>query len=154
MAGRKPKPTNLKLLQGNPGKRKLNKNEPKPTAKTIPRPPAHLDVVARSEWRRVAPKLFAIGLLTPVDRSALAAYCVAYSKWVEAERAIRDRGMVTVTPNGYPCISAWAVVSNKAMRQMREFMAEFGMTPSSRSRVQVDTDDAESDPFENFLAGA
>lgn len=30
MAGRKPKPTAVKKLEGNPGKRKLNKNEPVP----------------------------------------------------------------------------------------------------------------------------
>ena len=35
MAGRKPKPTAMKNLEGNPGKRKLNKDEPVP-AKGMP----------------------------------------------------------------------------------------------------------------------
>ena len=49
--GRKPQPTALKVLKGNPGRRPLNEDEPKPEV-LLPRPPAHLSPVARREWRR------------------------------------------------------------------------------------------------------
>ena len=68
--GPAPKPTALKRLQGNPGKRALNDSEPRPTA-TMPRCPTHLQGEARAEWRRVARGLHDAGLLTQIDRAAL-----------------------------------------------------------------------------------
>ena len=58
--GPPPTPTNLKLLRGNPGKRKLNTNEPDPEP-AIPPCPSHLDKVAKKEWRRVSKELLALG---------------------------------------------------------------------------------------------
>ncbi len=48
---RKPTPTRLKLLGGNPGKRPLNLDEPQPEP-TLPEPPAHLSDEAKAEWGR------------------------------------------------------------------------------------------------------
>lgn len=87
MAGRKPKPTHLKLLEGNPGKRALNKNEPKPKVK-VPSCPRHLVGEARKEWRRISKELLTLNLLTEIDRAALAAYCQAWARWVYAEEKI------------------------------------------------------------------
>ena len=81
MRGRKPKPTTLKILEGNPGKRSLNEHEPQVQAE-IPECPEFLDDEARAEWFRMAKVLQDMGLLTQADRAALAAYCVAYSCWV------------------------------------------------------------------------
>ena len=72
MRGRKPKPTRLKLLEGNPGKRRINGQEPQPPW-TLPSCPAHLSPSAKAEWKRLAKTLNAVGLLTQVDRAALAA---------------------------------------------------------------------------------
>lgn len=88
MRGRKPKPTNLKLLHGNPGKRQPNPNEPKPTQE-VPRCPSVLDPIARKEWRRFAKVLDRLGLLTEVDGSAFAAYCDQYSLLVQINRDLR-----------------------------------------------------------------
>ena len=61
--GPPPTPTNLKLLRGNPGKRKLNANEPDP-APAIPPCPSHLDKVAKKEWRRISKELLALGIIS------------------------------------------------------------------------------------------
>ena len=53
MAGRKPKPTALKKLEGNPGKRKLNTKEPIP-AKGMLNCPEWLLPEAKKEWERLA----------------------------------------------------------------------------------------------------
>ena len=82
--GRKPKPTHLRLLTGNPSGRKLNKNEPK-YSKIEVEPPEHLDNAAKAEWGRVYGEMAAQGMITVVDRAALSAYCVSYSRWVKAE---------------------------------------------------------------------
>ena len=83
MKGRKPKPTIVRQLEGNPGKRAINDREPVPPD-GIPDCPEHLDDEARAEWFRTSKVLKEMGLLSKADRSALAAYCVAYSRWVEA----------------------------------------------------------------------
>ena len=86
MRGRRPKPTRLKMLTGNPGKRPLNDDEPRPEA-SIPECPPELGPVAREEWDRLVGELAALRLLTNLDRAALAAYCGAYALWAEATEA-------------------------------------------------------------------
>lgn len=134
MRGRKPTPTPLRILRGNPGKRALNRNEPTP-APTIPEAPAHLTPAALEEWDRIAPVLLEQGLLTDLDRAGLAAYCVAYARWIEAEESVRKLGVLVKSPNGFPVHSPYLAIANRAMEQMQRLLAEFGMSPSSRSRV-------------------
>ena len=66
--GPKPKPTALKIAQGNPGHRPLPKNEPRPRV-AAPSMPDFLDAGGRAEWRRVVPILLEMGLLTKMDRA-------------------------------------------------------------------------------------
>lgn len=132
-----PKPTNLKILQGNPGKRKVNRNEPQPDS-TMPDAPDHLDEVGKAEWDRVSVELHRIGLLTGVDRTSLAAYCQNYSRWVKAEQMLQKNGFITKAESGYEMPSPWVAIGNKALDQMRKFLVEFGMTPASRTKVKVE----------------
>jgi P27 family predicted phage terminase small subunit len=133
-SGRKPLPTSLKLLRGNPGKRPLNHNEPKPTTR-LPRAPDHLSVEAKKEWRRAGRFLLTLGLISDLDLAAFAAYCTAYGRWVEAEDALKTYGVMIKSPNGFPVQSPYLGVANKAMEQMRSLLSEFGMSPASRTRV-------------------
>lgn len=148
MVGRKPKPTNLKILNGNPGKRALNKNEPKPDA-VIPDPPGHLNDIAIEEWHRMSKALFSAGLLSAIDASALAAYCQTYARWAEAEEGIKESGLMIKTTNGNVVQSPLVGIANKALTLMHKFLTEFGMTPSSRSRVSV-TAKPKANSFEEF----
>jgi len=141
--GRKPTPTKLRILRGNPGKRALNRNEPTPAAE-IPEPPAHLNATALEEWDRIAPVLLEQGLLTALDRAGLAAYCVAYARWIDAEENVRKLGVLVKSPNGFPVHSPYLAVANRAMEQMQRLLAEFGMSPSSRSRVTASDKPARS----------
>lgn len=140
--GRKPKPTELKKLLGNPGKRPLNKHEPQPKP-TKPRPPRHLDATAKTEWKRMAPELHRMGLLTAIDRAAFAAYCAAYSRWAQAETALAksfrkgEMPYVVTTEKGNIVQHPLVGVANKAAELMYRFLTEFGLSPSSRSRVSV-----------------
>src|SRR5690554_3889293 len=85
--GRKPKPTALKIIAGNPGKRPLPQNEAV-VALAEPTPPPFLCDDAKVEWGRVCSQLYAAGLMTEIDRAALAAYAAAYGRWAQAERAL------------------------------------------------------------------
>ncbi len=135
--GRRPKPTALKLLAGNPGHRPINDAEPDAPA-ARPDAPDYLDEVASTEWDRVCGILAQMGLLSSADRSALAAYCVCYSRWVDAEKKVKQSGTIVKSPDkGVPIYSPYLNVANRAMEQMVKLSVEFGLTPSSRSRIRL-----------------
>lgn len=137
MRGRKPKPTFLKRLTGNPGRRPLNENEPQPK-RTLPPCPDFLDEAARREWRRLTEYLYDVGILSELDGPALATYCQAFSRWQYAEEQLAKFGPVILSPDKkFPVQSPYLAIANKAMEQMLKVLIEFGMTPSSRSRVTV-----------------
>lgn len=141
--GRKPKPTALKLVLGNPGKRALPKKEAK-IALSEPTPPPFLSDDAKVEWGRVCSTLFKVGLMTEVDRAALAAYCQSYGRWAQAERQLGElakkgevNGLLMKTTNGNVIQHALVGIANKAGADVVRYAAEFGMTPSARARVQA-----------------
>lgn len=151
MRGRKPKPTVLKILEGNPGKRPINEREPTAPA-GMPDCPAYLDDVARDEWQRTGEVLSQMGLLSLADRTALAAYCTAYSRWVQAEAAVKKYGSIVKSPDkGFPMKSPYLTIADQAMESMRKFMVEFGLTPSSRSRIKVPNAGQAGDEFDSFM---
>jgi P27 family predicted phage terminase small subunit len=121
---------------GNPGKRTLNKSEPKPGG--LPRCPAHLSKEAKQEWRRVVKILGPLKLATAADRAALAIYCAAWARWIAAD-AIASLREVISTKSGNAIQNPFRSVANRAEEIMLKAAAEFGMTPSSRSRLTVAT---------------
>lgn len=153
--GRKALPTAIKELRGGSKTyhRKGNDQEPKvPGYKIAPRPPKHLDDVAKTEWRRIAPMLCDAGVMTKVDRSGLEAYCVAYATWVHATEQIQKHGMLIKSPNGYPTQSPYLSIADRAAKEYRAWLVEFGMTPSSRSKVKAAGEKEEKDPLAEFMA--
>ena len=132
------------MIEGNPGRRALNPREAKPELE-LPSPPPFLNADAKEEWVRVSAELYGLGLLTGIDRGPLAAYCQAYGRWTQAERAILEMqkngklgaGLMIMTSNGNAIQNPLVGTANKAMRDMIHCAAEFGMTPSARSRVDA-----------------
>src|SRR5688572_10690474 len=149
MRGRKPLPSNVVRLRGNPGKRRLNGAEPTP-APGVPTCPSCLGHEAGKEWKRLAKELGDLGLLTRIDRRMLAAYCQAHALWVEAVSSIERYGTMVKSPNGYPMQSPYVAVANKQVEIMVRIASEFGMTPSSRTRIRVG-EPTPVDAFETFL---
>lgn len=146
MRGRKPTPTHLRLLQGNPANRPVNANEPRPPRPPdIPPAPSILTPEAREEWNRVAEEVYNLGLLTVVDVQVLAAYCQAYGRWARAERKLakvaelddRTEGLIIKSANGNFIPNPLIWIATSAARDMVRYAAEFGFTPSSRTRIAV-----------------
>lgn len=142
-------PTKMKLLTGNRGKRPLNDQEPEPESR-IPKKPVVLQGNAATEWYRITKQLDKIGLISEIDRSALAAYCQVYARWCEAEKELRKSGMIITSPNGYPILNPYLSIVNKCLEQMKSYMAEFGMTPASRSRVKVGDKKEKKNSFDDL----
>lgn len=136
MAGRKPKPTAVKKLEGNPGKRKLNTREPMPD-KGIPDCPKWLLPEAKEEWNRLCEKLNQMGVLTDIDRSAFAAYCQSYARWKEAQEHINSEGATYETEKGMQRPNPYVAICNTEQRLMMSAASEFGLTPFARSRIMA-----------------
>jgi len=151
MPGRKKIPTKIHILKGTDRADRRNKNEPTPDSK-IPSAPDILKGEALLEWGRITVELDRLGLLTELDRTELAMYCQAYGRWLKFERLIAEKGELYKTTNGNIQTSPAMWVANKAMEQCHKFLTEFGMTPSSRSKVSSggNGQQKESDPWGGF----
>ena len=135
MRGRPAKPTALKVVQGNPGKRPLNKNEPKPRV-VCPPAPTFMDATAKKEWRRIAKVLAAAKVLTEADLTGLQMYCVEYSRWREAVEALNGpEDIIATTPNGHHMPSIYRQIERGAFENLCKIMVQFGLTPAARTRV-------------------
>jgi phage terminase small subunit len=96
--GRRPTPAATTALVGRSHKKK------DPTCKEPEVPagailcPMELSEEGKKEWDRITPTLEATGVLTKIDTTALAAYCECWSRWVEAEKMLREYGPVMKAP--------------------------------------------------------
>lgn len=103
----------------------------------IPKPPDILTGQALAEWKRITVELEKLGILTNLDLAALAAYCQAWARWLDAESKLAKTGPVVKAPSGYPMLNPWLSIANKAIQQVQRLAGEFGLTPSARTRIDV-----------------
>ena len=152
--GPPPMPTKLKLMRGNPGKRAINKREPKPKRET-PRCPIWLTPEAKKFWKQIVPELRRLGVLTVIDGAALAGLCQCYARWRAAEEFIATNGECYPLRDGhgklrymqqFPQVS----IARNLLHQLRGLYQEFGLTPASRTRLQVEVRDSQFDACEAF----
>lgn len=149
--GRPAKPTALRLIEGNPGKRPLPKGEPVPPSVPVVKPPWLTDL-ASAEWDRVAPQLIKMHLLTDVDVMALAGYCEAVSRFMLATKALDEFGALVpaVREDGSFVKNPAAQLARDALADIKALSQEFGMTPSSRGRINLP--DATPDDIDGILS--
>lgn len=157
MKGRKPKPTHLKIVGGNPGRRPLNLREPWPS-EPIGAPPEWMTARQQSIWADAvasAPH----GLLRDLDASALATWVIEYDivqRSVMLQAKLDARGgaeLLMKTAQGHMRQSPYVQAIRQHTLVMMRAAAELGFTPSARTRVQLEHGNAEKDPLEKFLAG-
>ena len=147
--GRKPIPSQIKLLRGNPGRRPLPQGEPQPS-NVMPDIPDHLGPVAQVEWARLAPELHRIGVLTMADRTTFAAYCQLYEQWVYAEKYIKEQLVIVDKSTNRIVQNPLIRISHRTLDLMRSYMVELGLTPSSRAKLATGKPNVD-DPLEQFL---
>lgn len=134
-AGRKAKPTCLKLVQGNPGNRPITKNEPKPARVYKPKAPVAFNKIEKAKWNQISKKLAACRVLTELDLDALEIYV---RNWVMMHEALNDlatRGKLVQTPTGGVMWNPQWSQYKHSESVCRSLIAEFGMTPSTRTSI-------------------
>jgi P27 family predicted phage terminase small subunit len=98
----------------------------------------------------VVPALRELGLLTVVDRAALEAYCESYATWRQAQDVLDRNGLTYATPKGEPRRRPEVTIAANALKLLRAFASEFGMTPGARTRVKAPIKEP-ADPFAEFI---
>ncbi|MEL7937665.1 phage terminase small subunit P27 family [Pseudomonas delhiensis] len=149
--GRKPKPTAKKDLAGNPGKRALNKAEPKFSEVTDIDPPAWMPERAAVMWSMVVPELLREGVLSITDLHNVEAFCTAYDKWRMAEEEVQLNGITVLSAQGSPMKNPALTAANEAMRQLVTFGSLLGLDPSSRTRLIGGNKKPAANPFADLL---
>jgi len=152
-SGRKRTPTQLRVLRGDPGHRGVNDREPTPP-RGIPDPPDWLHALELEAWGTLAAALEPMGVVTVSDGPALTALVQAWAEWREARGTLDLEGTYYDTLDAagnrivrkHPAVG----VASDAWRRISSMLSEFGLTPSSRSRLQV-VASGEPDAFESFL---
>lgn len=154
--GRKPKPTAVHEANGNPSEKRLRVAEPKPASDLQVTPPGWLQPEARRVWDGVVPILMSMGVMQPGDENAVGRYCDAIVMWQRAMVFLHERGSTYpirskdpvvkkladgTTETVYPVTSIAQYPQVAEYRQLSKlllnFEAEFGLTASARTRVEV-----------------
>ena len=153
MAGRRPKPSALKLVKGNPGRRRVNKKEPKPK-QVRPKQPATLNADGKRAWKKLCELLENMGVLTEADGYALERLVECYAEVLECKSLIRKHGRTYETTNmqGDVMHRARPEVGQlaDADKRFRGYLIEFGLTPAARSKVEISGDDP-NDPLSKYF---
>lgn len=155
-AGRKPRPTALKIISGNPGKRRLPDNEIVfKCVKPIPMP--FLSEEALQEWHEKVDILLASGVLTEVDNTLFAAYCDSFGIWAQATIQLEKlkeknklNGLLLKTKDGNLIQQPLLGIANKAKADMVKYATEFGMGASARARISTAPQGKKDNPFAQF----
>lgn len=150
--GRKPKPTNIKVLEGNPGKRPLNQQEPVFDAAYLRVPYGRLPAEGQRLWRELAPQLTQAGVLTQADLPALEMACLHYAVVRQAVDLIREEGIITSTRDSIKKHPAMSVLNENSAMFYR-YLAAFGLTPSDRVKIKADPIDKERTLAELLFEG-
>lgn len=148
---RKRKPTHLKLIDGNPGKRRINPPPKLPPSRPIA--PPHLSDEARREWGYIVPRLDATGMLSKLDRTALEVYCDAVATYRAAMAMLNEAGPLVRGDKGRVVKNPAAQIARDAATTIRLMGSEFGLTPAARERIAMGGGVGAGDDLEDVLGG-
>lgn len=154
MSQKPSKPTALKLLEGNRGKRDLPTDEPKPRP-IAPPVPSDIDTQAKKVWHRLAPKLEKLGLLTETDGDAFANLCQIRSRLIAIHNFVKKDNKSLVQESEKPSPdggvfyeykpSPYIIMEKQYYDLFRKYAAEFGLTPRGRVGLSVGSKEGEGD---------
>ena len=135
---RKKDPDNVVQLRGTKRNDRVNPHAPTPDPlDKVPAPLPGLDKHGRDQWKHYGAYLVALRVLTDGDLEMLYCFCVASSMLRDAMKMLDDDGYTTENIQGglkpHPGVS----IVNAAMKQIRSFGSELGISPAARSHVHA-----------------
>lgn len=145
MPSPRPMPTNLKVLHGTAQPCLINDKEPRPKKLKIIKPPSYLTKEEKQCWRKTIVDLQECGIITDIDMTSFAAYCRAWVGYQKESSIVEKEGSVVTGSKKTPVISPHFKAASDYFKRLLQLWREFGMTPSSRSRIRAEKDDDEDD---------
>lgn len=143
MRGRKPKPQQQHKREGTFRPDRHSPDSFQPTG--LPECPSHLNDEAKAEWGRLVAELRPV--LAKVDRAILAAFCQVWSRLVEAEMQVAATAAVIKTTTGEAKVNPWLRIADECRKQLKTLASELGLTPASRSRIDIPKGATSEDPL-------
>ena len=132
--GPRSKPTHLKIIEGNPGKRPLHSRAPKQPSNR-PIAPSWLSDDAKTEWRFIVPKLDAAGIITKLDRTTLAVFCEEVATFVEATEWVQSKGILVSGQKGEAVKNPALQIQRDSARLIATYSRMFGFSPVDRANM-------------------
>ena len=146
--GRKPLPETLAWLKGD--RRRIYKVEPDAPVGE-PDMPEYFDDIAKAEWQFMTKILTEMNLLRTADKTALACYCEAWSRYRQAMETVKQQGTVVINKQGEQVKNPYHCVMRHALQDVIVFLREFGLTPTARSKMAIDTREQHEDKWQDLL---
>ncbi len=153
MRGRKPKPTILKLISGNPGKHVPTKqleaqlaSEPE-INDTAPGCPEQLQDVERDCWDYLVSEMSRMGTLDSSLRGDMVAYCCSWATWHKATQELAKTGSEIVRIDGKLQKNPWLTVRNEALRDLSHYGGNLGLNLSQRAKIKFEPKPKSADPW-------
>ena len=130
-------PYELARLRGNPGKRRLRPGPQPARTEAVPEPLPFLGEAAKAEWRRLAPALFRLNLLTVLDHAVFGAYCASFGQWMTAERLLESESLTAQGSTGNTVVHPLIKVATQSARDLCRYASEFGLRLRSQSSLEA-----------------
>ena len=165
--GPKPKPHELKVLEGNRGHRAIPTDGTLRPQVEIPDPPKYLGREARKEWKRITAELARNNIIAKLDQHMLGMLCQAVERVVLFETALARQAAqaleknlepeapyISRTVQGYEMQSARYQLLNREREVLMKLLGEFGLSPALRAKVTMGTRSAQLSLFEGGAGAA
>jgi len=146
--GPKEKPAALKLMAGNPGKRPL-KESITPNGKAVE--PPGLGDHGKSVWKDLVEMLGPLNLLSRADSRMAFLYCQAWDDYYATSETIDEKGFYSINQQGAQCVAPWVKIRDAAIERIRKLSAEFGLSPSARSGLNISP--PKTDTLDSYKVG-
>ncbi len=143
--GRKAKPAEQKRAEGNPGRRKIPDEVKPEELGNVPEPPDYLGAVAAEYWRRWAPELVRLRLLTKLDLPEFERLCAGYAVWRKFWEAVRDEENLMHQHFGE---------YRRAGEALNKLAAQFGINPVSRAPLHTPKEEGKPSAMQAHLEKA
>ncbi len=135
--GPKPTPTSLKLVRGTARGKDKRRNEPKPPCTGVPRCPKDFPPEAKSVFKRLAPILTAIGLLTSADVESFQFLCLHAGLARRAALEMFKAGLTDEDEHHVARKSPLNQLLKEHSEAYRKYAARFGLSPADRAEIDL-----------------
>ena len=153
MAKTGPRPKPLATIKRSGSSQVYKRTEDLEVPVGMPEQPEWLDDIAKGIWDETARLLYNQGVITLLDKGALALYCYSFSQFLQSDKKLKIDGYVITTATGAKKPNPYLEVANKAWDKVLKISKELGLTPAARAGLAPVSSKREADKSSNRFFG-